>query len=58
MSGGRDQSPVEVDKLPDVLDELKDKTAEELLIAILLELQKVTIHLEIVTETQISEEDT
>jgi hypothetical protein len=54
---GREQSPVEVHGIDDVLEELKDKSVEELLVEILLELKKLNAGFTMATGIQASDED-
>ena len=55
MSGGRDQSPVEVDKMDEVLEELKDKSEKDILIEIAMLLRKIEYHLSIASDTDLKD---
>ena len=55
MSGGRDQNPVEVDKMPDVLAELEDRTAISLLQEVVMLLRKIEYHQSIGTDADLKD---
>ena len=54
---GRKQHPVEVHNVDEILDELEDRTAIELLREMLIQLKKIEYHLSIGSDTELKDQD-